>query len=83
MFLFLLKGRLAYVRHLEKQVMLVAINAGDSTWELDIPVNKYFTDRTPLRDLLGGVDAFISEGHLRDIKIQPWEGVIFKVQDLI
>ncbi len=64
------EGRhLAFVRHLEKQVILVAINAGDSTWELDIPVNEYFTDGTPLRDLLGGEDAFISEGHLRDIKI--------------
>ncbi len=77
------EGRqLAFVRHLEKQVFLVAINAGDSSWELNIPVNEYFSDGTPLRDLLGGDDALVSEGHLREMKISPWEGAIFKVQDL-
>jgi neopullulanase len=76
------EGRqLAFVRHLEKQVFLVAINAGDSSWELNIPVNEYFSDGTPLRDLLGGDDALVSEGHLREMKISPWEGAIFKVQD--
>jgi neopullulanase len=73
------EGRhLAFLRHLEGQWMLVAINAGDSNWNLDIPIDGHIEDRTLLKDLIGGGEAIIQEGYLRDWNLAPWEGAVFK-----
>ena len=70
--------RFAFVRHLEGKRMLVAFNAGEGKWKLNLPVNSHLEDGTLLEDLLGGGDALVEDGHLRKSTIPPWEGAIFK-----
>lgn len=73
------EGRhMAFLRHLEGQRMLVAINAGDYNWELNIPLDGQIEDGTALKDLIGGGDAVINERTLRNWNLAPWEGAIFK-----
>ena len=68
----------AFLRHLEGQRMLVAINAGDENWGLDIPTGDHIEDRTLLKDLIGGGEAVLKDGHLRDWNLAPWQGAVFK-----
>lgn len=73
------EGRhLAFLRHLEDQRMLVVINAGDGNWELNIETGNYIDDGTLLKDLVGGGEAQLVDGHLRNWNLAPWEGAIFK-----
>ena len=73
------EGRqLLFLRHMEGVRMLVAINAGDAPWELNVPVGDYLEEGTVFADLLGGDGAVIEEGHLRKRTLPPWEGAIFK-----
>jgi len=75
------EGRqLAFLRHLEGQRMLVAINAGDANWDLNISLDDYVQDGMAFKDLVGGGDAVIKEGHLRNWNLPPWEGAIFKMK---
>ena len=75
------EGRhLAFVRHMEGQRMLVAINAGDGSWDLNIAVDTHFRDGMVLEDLLGGEEAVIQEGHVRKCTIPAWEGAVFKLK---
>lgn len=74
------RRRIAYLRHLEGQRMLIAINVGDDPWELNIPVSEQLKDGTQLEDLLGGEYGLIEEGHLRKYTLPAWEGAIFKPQ---
>jgi neopullulanase len=71
---------LAFVRHLEDEKMLVLINAGDQTWELNLPVSDYFADGNRLENLLGGEEIAVDAGYLRNFKLSPWEGAVFKAQ---
>jgi len=76
------EGRhLAYLRFLESATMVVALNAGSSSWELDLPVSEHLPDGTVLVDLLGGGEAVIEEGHLSSRTLSPWEGAVFKPSD--
>lgn len=68
----------AYLRHLEGVRMLIALNAGDGTWELNLPVKDNFAEGSVLKDLLGGGEAVIQEGHLRTHTLSPWEGAVFQ-----
>jgi glycosidase len=70
--------RLVFLRHMEGVRMLVAINAGDAPWEINVPVKETLDDGTVLEDLLHGEGAIIEEGHLRKHTLPPWEGAIFK-----
>ena len=72
--------RIAFLRHQEDQRMLVAINAGDGAWELNIDIQDQFSDGTVFDDLLGGEGAVVEEGRLRKGVISPWGGAIFKPQ---
>ena len=73
------EGRhLAFMRHLEDKRMLVVINAGDVNWELNIETGDYIDDGTLLKDLVGGGEAHLVDGHLRNWNLAPWEGAIFK-----
>ncbi len=73
------KGRqLLFLRYLEGKHMLVAINAGDQPWDLNVPVDSYFTDKAQLKNLLGGEGAVIEENHLRKCTIPSLEGAVFK-----
>jgi len=73
------EGRqIAYLRHLEGERMLIAINAGGYPWDLNIPVEAHFEDSVVLEDLLGGEGAVVEEGHLRKGTILPYQGAIFK-----
>jgi len=70
--------RLVFLRHLEGARMLVAINAGDDPWAINVPVKDTLDDGTVLEDLLSKDGAIIEEGHLRKHTLPSWEGAIFK-----
>lgn len=70
--------RFAFLRHLETERMLVALNAGGGSWALDIPVVDYFKDGVVFENLLGGEGAIVEEGHLRKLSLMPWQGAILK-----
>jgi neopullulanase len=72
--------RLAYLRHMEGERLLVLLNAGDDSWDFNIPVENYFKDGIVFEDLLGGHGAVIEEGHLRKGTLPSWQGAIFKPQ---
>jgi neopullulanase len=72
--------RIAYLRHLGAERMLVAINAGGAPWELNIPVAPHLADGTVVADLLGGGGAAVEEGHLRKGTIPPWQGAVFQAE---
>jgi cyclomaltodextrinase / maltogenic alpha-amylase / neopullulanase len=73
------EGRqLAYLRHLEGQRMLILLNAGDGSWEVNLPVRDHFSDGISFVDLLGGDGAVVEDGHLRKGSLPPWQGAIFK-----
>jgi len=72
---------MAYLRFLEDAQMVVALNAGSSHWELNLPVSEHLPDGTVLVDLLGGGEAVVEEGHLRSRTLLPWEGAVFKPND--
>jgi len=73
--------RLAYLRHLEGQRMLILINAGDGSWEFNLPINGHFPDGVTFDGLLGGDGAVIEDGHLRKGTLPPWQGEILKPED--
>lgn len=76
------EGRhLAFLRHLEGERMLVAINAGEGNWELNISLDDRVEDGTAFEDLIGGGDAVVKEGYLRNWNLPPWEGAVFKGVD--
>jgi len=68
----------AFLRHLEDKRMLVVINAGNGNWELNIQTASHIADGTLLKDLVGGGEAHLVDGHLRNWNLAPWEGAIFK-----
>jgi hypothetical protein len=65
--------RLAFLRHLEGERLLVLLNAGDepgiSTSRLEL-----LQRGTVFEDLLGGQGAVIEEGHLRKVHLPAWQG---------
>lgn len=69
--------KIAFVRHMERQVMLVAINADQHDWDLNILVSDFLTDGMALDDLLGGTPGMVEEGHLRHSRLSPWQGAIY------
>jgi len=75
------RRRLAFIRHLEGQRILVAINAGDGEWDLNLPVDAHLEEGTVFEDLLGGEGAVIESGHLRKCVLPPHEGAIFKPEN--
>jgi hypothetical protein len=72
--------RLAYLRHLEGKRLLVLLNAGDESWDLNMPVNDHFLDGIVFDDLLGGGGAVVEEGHLRKGRLDSWQGAVLKPQ---
>jgi len=73
------EGRhLVFLRHLEGQRLFVVINAGDTPWDLNIPVDSRFDSAGVFVDLLGDNAAVMEEKHLRKCVISSWEGAIFK-----
>lgn len=72
--------RLAFVRHLDGKRILVAINAGDSTWDLNLDLGSEFSDGTLFEDLLSGEGAVMEEGHIRKRAVAPWTGAVLKPQ---
>ncbi len=76
------EGRhLAILRHLERQKMVIAFNAGDGEWDLNIPIGEHISEGMLLEDLLGGGDGRVEEGHLRKRTLKPWQGAIFKPRE--
>ena len=73
--------QMAFVRHLEGERMLVAINAGDGNWDLNIPMDNYIKDGTYLKDLVSGGEAVIKDGYLRNWVLPAWEGAVFGVSE--
>ena len=72
------EGRnIAYLRHLGRERALVAINAGGTPWEINIPVTPHLAEGMVVRDLLGDGGAVVEEGHLRKATIPPWQGAVF------
>jgi len=69
---------LAYLRHLDGEQLLVLLNTGNSTWDLNVPVEKWFANAVEFEDLLGGEGAVIEEGHLRKGQLPPWQGAVLK-----
>jgi neopullulanase len=73
------EGRhLAYLRHLENAHILIALNAGSGSWDLNLPVESHIADGILLEDLLGGDGAVVEDGQLRKRTLEPWEGAVFK-----
>jgi len=72
--------RLAFLRHLEGQYMVVVLNACDGTWDLNVPVPEALEDGTMLDDLLSDNGAVIEVGHLRKRNLGPWQGAILRPQ---
>jgi len=73
------EGRhLAFLRLLESQRLLVVLNAGDSLWDLNIPVESVLEDGLEMEDLLEGNGAIVEEGFLRKCTLSPWQGAIFQ-----
>ena len=72
------EGRtIAYLRHLGRERVLVAINAGGVPWDINIPVTPHLAEGMVVEDLLGGGGAIVEEGHLRKATIPPWQGAVF------
>jgi len=72
------EGRnIAYLRHLGRERALVAINAGGTPWDVNIPVTPHLAEGMVVEDLLGGGGAVVEEGHLRKATIPPWQGAVF------
>ncbi len=69
---------LAFLRYLEGEQLLVLLNTGNSTWDLNVPVEKWFANAVEFEDLLGGEGAVIEEGHLRKGQLSPWQGAVLK-----
>ncbi|MCB2209440.1 glycoside hydrolase family 13 protein [bacterium] len=72
--------RIAYLRHLGAERILVAINVSGEPWDLNIPVTPHLSDGTVMEDLLDGDGAVVEEGHLRKGTIPPWQGAVFQVE---
>ena len=72
------EGRtIAYLRHLGRERVLVAINAGGVPWDINIPVTPHLAEGMVVEDLLGGGGAIVEEGYLRKATIPPWQGAVF------
>lgn len=74
--------QLLFLRQLEGKRMLVAINAGDQAWDLNVPIDHHLEEGVQLLDLLGGAGAVIEENHLRKCTIPSWEGAVFKPEHM-
>jgi neopullulanase len=70
--------KLAFLRHLEDEQIVVLINAGDDAWEINIPFDSTINEGTFFADLLGGDGALLEDGHLRKVKIPALQGAILK-----
>jgi neopullulanase len=76
------EGRnIAFLRHLGKDKVVVAMNAGGSPWELNLPVGDYLPNGMVMEDLLSTDGAVVEGGYLRKRTLNPWQGAIFKIQN--
>lgn len=68
---------IAFLRHLGKDKTIVAMNAGGSPWELNVPVGEHLANGTVLEDLLSSEGAVVEDGYIRKRTLNPWQGAVF------
>ena len=71
---------LVILRHLNGEKMLLAFNAGDHPWDMNVEVQGHVDNDTRFKDLIHGGEAVIRDGYLRNYILPAWEGVVFNPQ---
>ncbi len=71
---------LVILRYLNGDKMLLAFNASDHPWDMNVRVEGHVDNDTQFKDLLNGGHAVIRDGYLRNYVLPAWEGVVFKTQ---
>jgi glycosidase len=67
---------LAYMRHLDKDKMVIAINTGYSDYVPEIPINGHIPDGIRLYDILGRGETLIEGGKIHGLEIPPRNGIV-------
>ena len=71
---------LVILRHLNGDQMLLAFNASDQPWDMNVRVEGHVDNDTRFKDLIHGGEAVIRDGYLRNYVLPAWEGVVFNPQ---
>lgn len=69
----------AFARQGEGETLVVVLNNGPASYDLDVPVWGLFADGTPLRDLWEGGRARVAAGRITAATLPPRSGVVLAV----
>jgi neopullulanase len=70
----------AYARQGEEETLVIVLNNGSESYELDVPAQGLFDDHTVLRDVWGGGQARIVGGRITDLTLPPRAGAVLAAE---
>jgi len=72
-------GVYAFARQGEEETLLVALNSGPASHELDVPAQDLFADGTRLHDLWAGGPAQVTGGRISGATLAPRSGAVLGI----
>jgi len=73
-------GVYAFARQGEGEALIVVLNNGPTSYDLDVPVRGLFADGAVLRDLWAGGRARVDEGRLTGLTLPPRAGAVLAAE---
>lgn len=67
----------AYLRRFEEETCVIVINAANSSYALDIPIQGHLPEGAHLENLMGGGVARVIGGKITRLALPPRSGVVF------
>jgi neopullulanase len=73
----------AFARQGESETLVVVLNNGPASYDLDVPALNLFADGTALHDLWKGGRAQVIAGRITDAMLPPRSGAVLTVENLV
>ena len=70
----------AFVRRLDRETLVVALNVGETSATVNLPLKDFVPDGSKLRAVLGTGDGQVQFGEMIGATIPGREGVVWEVE---
>jgi cyclomaltodextrinase len=74
------RGVYAFARQGEEETLVVVLNNGPVSYDLDVPVRRLFADGAALHDLWAGGRGRVDEGHITGLTLPPRAGAVLAAE---
>jgi glycosidase len=72
------RGVYAFLRRLDDEAMLIVLNGSSEGRQVHIPVRGNLPAGTVVEDVWGAESLIVADGRLRDVRLYPLEGRVFR-----